>query len=455
MIEFLNKLNMRWATLSGESRAIFHGISWVAIFLLAAKSIAAVKELLVAKHYGASALLDGYLFAFNVANWPIGVLASVSTSVLVPLLVQLETESKIDRNRFKKEILLAGLVFGLLMGFILWMLMPHIIISDLIGLSETAKISANQAVPFVAAMAPFGVVAAIYSAYLMSQQRHANTFIDGVPSLIIMLALLGWPWLDQDISLKPILWGTLLGFVVQAAWLAGLNNLRLNKEIAFVKSPSKYWKEISKSSLYVALAQLAIFTSIFADQIFLAKLPEGNIAGYGYAYRIILLILGLSSTALARAILPIITGVENYEKKRELAKIWALRVFWIGLLFALALAIFSDDIVALLFERGKFTKKDTDLVSSIFVVLLIQLPFALSFTVQTQWFLSETRATKSLLWAILTCALSKIICSALAVSSWGWGSIGVAFSYTIYNGIGLLILSVLFAQYGINRNEKN
>jgi putative peptidoglycan lipid II flippase len=443
MIEFLNKLNMRWTKLSGESRAIFHGISWVAIFLLAAKSIAAVKELLVAKHYGASALLDGYLFAFNVANWPILIFANMASNVLVPILVNLHARNRIGYSQFKRELLLGGFACGVFMGVISWFLMPQLLDASWVGLNDSAKKAAHQAIPFVSVMVPFGVVSAIYSAYLMSEQRHANTFLDGAPSLIIMIALFSWPWGSNEISLVPILWGTLLGFVVQALWLARLNKSKEEGNFSCERL-SKYWGEVSKSSLHIGLTQFLIFTAIFVDQIFLARLPEGNISGYGYAYRVILLILGLSSTALARAILPILTGMDNYEKKCQLIQAWAIRVFWIGLMVAILLMVFSNPIIEILFERGRFTKDDTQLVSWIFVIFLIQLPFALSFTVLTQWFLSEKNLTRELFWVTLICITLKICCGALAVSFWDWGSLGVAFSYTIYNGFGLLLLVLLF-----------
>ena len=52
-----------------DHKRIVTGMATVALYVVAAKLIAAGKEVLVAYRYGTSGVVDGYLFVFNLINW--------------------------------------------------------------------------------------------------------------------------------------------------------------------------------------------------------------------------------------------------------------------------------------------------------------------------------------------------------------------------------------------------
>jgi putative peptidoglycan lipid II flippase len=441
------KLRFRWSDASKENRAIIHGASFVAIFLLAAKGIAAIKEMLVAQHYGASGLIDGYLFAYSLANWPISMFASVVSCVLVPVFVRQQADNAVNLKRFKFELLIVSLLLSGSLAALVYGFLPLLIVSDWVGLNGKAQAAAIQAVPFVAVMVPFGILAALYSAWLMSEKNYANAFLDGVPSLVIAVMLFFWPWEANLIPIEPILWGTVLGFIARAMWLFTLTR-QDSKQIIFSTKFSPCWREMSADTAYVALAQFVIFSTLLVDQIMLARLPEGNLAAFGYAYRIILLILGLSVTALSRAMLPVLSGFGEVKGSWILASRWTWRVFWSGVFATFVLTLAAEPLVRILFERGEFLAKDTEAVALIFTIFILQLPFALAAAVKTQWFLSERKAARALFISTVVCATIKIGCGIGFLFFLKWGATGIALSYTVYNVFYFLILRKLFLEYG-------
>lgn len=53
-------------------KAAVRGMVWLSVFVLAAKGVAAFKEMAVAYRFGTAEALEGYLLAFNLASWQIG-----------------------------------------------------------------------------------------------------------------------------------------------------------------------------------------------------------------------------------------------------------------------------------------------------------------------------------------------------------------------------------------------
>lgn len=439
-------LPARWRTralnASSENRAILRGAGWVTIFLLGAKLIAAFKEILVAKYYGTGFLIDGYLFAFNVASWPLGVISHVAIFVLVPLLVRMQAEAPQDMPRFKTELLTASLGIGFLLAMVIYGLLPIVIQSDWIGMSSRTQVAALQTIPFVAAMVFFGIVAAMYSTWLMSRQRHANTFLEGIPALVVAAILLLWPWDSVALTLTPLLWGTVIGFMLQASWLAILTRGYVGMQVIAMPRRSPHWRAVYNAFSVLLLAQFIMSTTALVDQFLLARLPEGSLAAFGYAQRVMALVLGLSATVLGRAMLPVFASVADAGASWKLARYWIWRVFWIGFAGAAALVLLGKAVVELLFERGAFTPDDTQAVTQILVVLALQLPSYLAGTVWLQWLLSRHGAASPLVIAAVVSSTIKIGMAFVLVVVLDMGVIALAYTYVVFSVFYLVVLEL-------------
>lgn len=401
---------------SGENRAIVRGMVWVVVFLLIAKAVAAAKEMMVAYRYGAGAVVDGYLFVFNLAQWPCGVFASVTGIILIPFLVKLQQERPSEASRLQAALLpfafLLGTAASLLFGPIMWWGVSRIEL----GLTAESQAAALTALPWIAPSIAFAFMGAVLSNWLMSQRRHANTLLEATPAAAIAVCLVVWPMASgQAWGVLPLAVATLIGFALQTSLLVRLCGQPIG--FAHFGTIAEHWPALRKAFGIMLLAQIITNSAELLDQFFAVRMGEGVLASFFYAQRIMALVLGLTSVVVGRAMLPVFASVGDLRVSFALAQRWAWRFGVLGALCAAALVLTADWAVMLLFERGAFTAKDTQEVAQMLRVLALQLPFYLFGIVLVQWLGAAGKAAWLLMAAIVG-FLAKLF------GAWMWFDLG-------------------------------
>ena len=419
-----NSLRDRLRLMSIENKTILRGMSRVAVFLMLAKLIAAVKEMFVAYCYGTSAVVDGYLFAFNLIMWPGNVFFSVISFVLIPYLVSMRVEKPDQEARFRSELLFVTIVIGIVVSYVAGIALLGFVASGMAGLSVLGQQAALIAIPWLAPTVAFCCLAALYSTWLMSERRHANTFLEAMPALCVVLALLIWMLLDISLgqSLVPLVAGTLAGFALQTGLLAYLTGCGFRAAWPNVSSP--HWQGLRHVFGAMLLAQIVMTSSGLVDQFFAVRMGEGVLAVYSYAQRVMGLLLGFSAVVIGRALLPVLSGVTDARLSWQIAKRWAWLFGLFGVVGAGMLGLMANLIVAILFERGAFTAADTTAVSEVLVVLGIQLPFYLAGIVFVQW-LGAVKQQDRLLMVASAGFIVKLVCALLL---YDFNGVGLAWS---------------------------
>lgn len=244
---------------SRQHKQILRGIAWVTLFVLAAKIVAILKEILVAQKYGTSAVLDGYLLAFSLASLPILLFYGVAGLVAIPVLVQWRKADPVACAGFERQMHAAAWMLSLGTAILTFWTLPTAI--RLLGLPLAIQQPALASAPWMVIAAPLGIVAAWYSVQLISLQRHANSFLDSMPSIGIAILLL-WPGWRSD-TLVPLLWGSVAGFGVQAI-MAGILSRRAGASVGLaLPRLTPQWRMIGRGFGIALAAQIVMmFTSI-------------------------------------------------------------------------------------------------------------------------------------------------------------------------------------------------
>lgn len=382
---FLDRLRNAQA----DHHAIAQGMAWVALFVLLASLARAAREMAIAYRYGVGAEVDAYLFVFNLISWPVGVWFSVLSVVLVPLAARIQQGSSVELPLFRAELLGFTALLGLALAFLGWLGLPLLLRSSWTGLPATTVTVATSMVPILVLLLPLGLLISLFSAWMMAAGRHANTLLESVPALAILVALMAFPGGEAE----PLVWGTLAGFVFHLASLAAPFGRRAEIEPPYFTRRSPQWSAFWQGFGIMLIGQALMSFIGIIDQFFAASLGTGAIATLSYANRILMLILGLGATAVSRATLPVFSQAQakGGRQLRHVATQWVRLLFVLGMVAMIVGWWLAPWGVKLLFERGAFTAQDTKVVTEVFRYGLTQVPFYFSSMVLVSLLASQAR----------------------------------------------------------------
>lgn len=372
-MSLFSAIRARFHNAHPDHHAIATGMAWVVLFVFLGKLAGAAKEMAIAYRYGVSEDVDAYLFVFNLVSWPVAVWFSVLIVVLVPLAARIRHGSSEELSSFRSELLGITLLFGFGLTLFIWMVLPLLLRSPWTGLPSTTVIIATGMVPALAMLAPLGVLISLFSAWMLSAGRHANTLLESVPALVILLAILVFP----GGGVEPLVWGTVAGFAFHLVSLVVPLIRQSEIEVPHFSRQSHHWPVFWQGFGIMLAGQTLMSLTGIIDQFFAAHLGTGAIAILSYANRILALILGLGATAVSRATLPIFSKAlaQGGEQIHRVATDWARLLFGLGVVAVIVVWWLAPWAVKLLFERGAFTAENTEVVAEVLRYGLVQLPF--------------------------------------------------------------------------------
>ena len=413
-----------------DHQRIFRGAFRVAVFLVLGKAAGAIKEMAVAYRYGISDAVDAYQFTMTMANWLPVTIVGVLGVVLIPVLVRLRRTGGHERDLFVRELQGAVLAGGLVLAALTALAWPWVLQWLGSGLSGPVAAMSTQLLYAFVPVTVLLLIAGISGARLRSHERHVNTLLDSMPAVTtlawVMLAAVS----ADDVG--PLLWGTLVGYAIQAAWLAWL---AARADGGFWGAPllslrSPHWPELMSAAGVMLVGQVAMSFVGPLDQYTAANLGDNANATLGYASRLLSLLLGIGAVSVGRAALPVLADVQSRgdpARARSMALKWSVLMMGAGaaaVAIAWALAPWG---VALLFERGAFTADNTQAVAQVLRWGLLQLPFYFGVLILVQLLASQNRYRVMALIAVANFLL-KVVLNAMLAPRMGTAGIMLATS---------------------------
>ncbi len=439
----LGRLRRRVGRLHPNHHRIGRGALWVGLFVLAAKLCTALREVAIAWRFGISGIVDAYQIAFTVATWLPMVLGSAATAVFVPRLVALARKPEAYRafvDEANGLVLWTALGVGLLTAAAAWFIVP--LLANGLG-PEIERRSTLMALQLSGA-ATFLWLSAYLSTRLQAKERFGYTFLEGLPSLGVALLIVAMPGSEE----RPLVLGTWLGVVAQAAWLVRLTTRSDGFLGGAVARPlDREWRLLYASLIMMVGGQLLVALTLPIDQAFASSLGEGSVATLGYAARVVGLVTALGTVVLARAVLPVVSSSIS---EGQIALGARQSLYWAVLMGSLALIgtivgwLLSPVAVRLLFERGAFDRESTLLVTEALRYGLLQLPPYIAGIVLVQW-LSAAGRYPTIMWIAAAGLTAKIASNFLLVDSWGVPGIMIATAIMYAVTAALMLLPILGA----------
>jgi putative peptidoglycan lipid II flippase len=355
---------------------IFRAVVWVALFVALTKGIGAAKEMAIAARYGIGPIVDANVFDFTMIAALLSVWANSLSIAVIPLFAHLQASKPDQWADFLRELLGVTVLVGAAAGLVAVALLPWTVGRFMSEVSaQVVAETARQMAPAMALLLPLGVLGGLFATFLMAVERHANSLLEAVPPLCLLVVLMAFP---SD-GPGPLVWGTVAGFAAHVLLLAAAQPPALRGLRPRFRATSPVWRTFAAGFGIVILGQAISSGTVVADQIMVAPLGLGANSTLGYASRVLARLTTLGATAVARALLPALSAI-NVSDASDTARItwrWAQLVFVAGLAvvaFGWPLAPWG---IELLFQRGAFTAEDTAVVAELFRYGLLQVPFYL------------------------------------------------------------------------------
>ena len=243
-------------------------------FVFIAKLAAAAKEMLVAWRYGTSGVVDGYLYVYNLAQWPIGIWFSVLSVVLIPLVGRTRADKDGGLTKFRNELFGAVIIGGIILSVVVAVVTCTMLRLGITGLDGDALQAARDMALILATSAFFGALIAFFSTWVMAGNRHENTLFEGIPAVCIAVTVI----IFSEAEGGALLWGTMVGVVLQATMQ--LYSLRWKKEMPIPRftRESPLWGPFVRQLGIMFVGQALLSTTIIIDTVAAAHMGPGAIA---------------------------------------------------------------------------------------------------------------------------------------------------------------------------------
>jgi putative peptidoglycan lipid II flippase len=342
-----------------------------------AKLAALAKDWLVARQLGAGDELDAYLIAFLIPSYAVVVLAQSFSSAFVPTYVRvwqrdgLAPAQQLTSRLLASGTLLLAVVTVILMAVAGWLL-------PLVGIgfdAEKLALTRRLFYPLALVVVVSGI-SAMLAAVLIAHERFAAVAI--APVAIPLVTLLVFGAFGDRYGTYALAGGTLAGFVVElgvlglAAWRLGL------LPTPRFRAPEGETRHVVSQYLPLVLGAVLMSSSLVVDQTMAASLGRGQVSVLSYGGKIVAVVLTAVAVSLSTVLFPRFSRMIAAGRFDELRRTfgWYARMIVLASIPGVALlALFSEPLVRLIFERGAFTPQTTAAVNGVQLWLLLQIPF--------------------------------------------------------------------------------
>jgi putative peptidoglycan lipid II flippase len=227
-------------------------------------------------------------------------------------------------------------------------------------------------------------------------------------------------------------WGIVISGVLQLIWLilsAYRNNIRIKLvRPKFTPRIKKVFKLMGPGVIGAGVIQI----NLFADMVIGSFLAQGSISYLYYADRLNQLPLGMVGIAVGTALLPMLSRAlakgDNQEARNLFNRALEL-CFLLALPAAVALMVIPLPLITALFERGAFTRHDSQITATVLAGYALGLPSYIAIKVfsSAHWARHDTMTPVRI---SVTVTVTNIILSLILIQYMGVAGIALAMGLT-------------------------
>lgn len=412
------------------------------IATLIAKVLGFARELTLASVYGASGTSDAFLVAMNI---PAVIFLAIGTSLdtaFIPLYHDIrQNEGKEASNKFTNNVLNAVILLCLGFSVIGLIFTPQIVKLFAVGFKGDVF---NQAVYFTRVMIiglAFLGMSYIMTAYLQVKENFVIPGLMSVPNNIIVIISIV---LSATINIHLLPWGALLGLSLQFLFQYPFAKRKGFKYKLFVDFNDKYLRKLLWLVIPVLIGVAVNQVSTIVDRTIASTLAEGSISALNYANKLNQFVMGMFIVSISSVVYPMLSKLTTENNKEEFYKSIKTSVNTVILLvipISAGAMILAEPIVKMLFERGEFDSRATQMTAIALVFYSIgMIGFGLRDILGKVFY--SLQDTKTPMKNAIIAIVLNIVLNLLFVNFTNMGIAGLAFATSISAIVTIILLFI-------------
>ena len=364
--------------MSTKNISLFNAAKLVALVTIVSKFVGFLRDVVIAKYYGAGTVSDAYFYAYQIPALAIIILGGVGGpfhSAIVAVFAKM-IPSDADRaderaNRLYNTFLTASFIMFAIVGILIFIFAEPImklIISN--GTPELVRLAAMH-LKIMSPVFVIGGVIGVYYGILVTFKEFLFPNLSPVMLSIVIIA--GVMIATNDPNGYVLAGATTLGAFVQL----GLQVPKV-RQIGFRLKPNFDFKNNPEFKQLLELLFPAILSStvgqiyVYADMFFASHVGDGAWSAIGYANRIYQFPVGILVTAFLVPLFPVfssLVGKGQIDEVRNYFNRGIGALNFIAFPMFVAIMLLAYDAVFLVFQRGEFTSDATRMVALALIYL--------------------------------------------------------------------------------------
>lgn len=374
----LHNLVTFWKKITSGStnRKIFGAAMIVGMGTLLVKVAAMFKELVVAWKFGTGDALDAFLIALLVPSFIINVVAGSIKAALIPTYMQVrEKQGRKAAEKLFSGVTLASIGMLTITTALILFFAPLYLPLIAAGFNQEKLTMTFWLTCAISPMILLSGIQIIWGSVLNAGENFGLVAISSIftPAITIIFLLVSESW--GSFSLAA---GLICGGIVEMAILGiALKRQGISIFPRWYGLSSEFLQVVTQYAPTIAASFLMCSAAII-DQSMAAMLAPGSVAALSYGNRVVSLPIFLITTALNAAVIPYFSkmiATEDWRGVNQTLKRYLKLIFLTTLPVMVGVIVFSEQIVSILFQRGSFTARDTELIANIQNFYALQIPF--------------------------------------------------------------------------------
>ena len=373
-----------------EYKKLIGPISIISIAYLSSRLLGFLREILLAKWTGVSSASDTLDLAFIIPDFLFYLSAGGYLAItLIPILSDLKQKNSRGLNDYFLSLLYGLSIIFISISAIFFLLKNEIgLILEVQNLNLFSKLFA----PIVFSQAFFFI-----GAILMSYQYFHNDFkYPALAPVIYNFSIILFGWLNSSTPESTVYGfavGGFIGSVVGHFFIQLIGVKKSGLTFKPVTPKIRYIKEYLTVSLPLIVGQSIAVMDEQLFRIFGSFLGAGSVASFRYARRIALLPVGIVAQAVGVASYPTLSKMfveKKFDELKNIIRTQLSSLFLFNVVMVLILVINSEEIISIVYERGRFSSADVIRVSSIMkVVALGVVPWSINQIVNRSYYVQK------------------------------------------------------------------